>query len=303
MSTNEIILFIRRNFFLIISIFCLTVVVSIYILRSVFLYSSEVTIVSDDVTPVESGTSEIEKYSLAKLNAANTARLYRQAYSDEMISFLDSSLNLGNHYKIPKNDEYDSKLFFRIYKRLKITKVDFNITTIRFSDKDRLIAARAVNLVYDKLKEINRNYLYSSMRRKAYVYSGLIKKMEADNTNQITMLREIFSTENAREIMTEKNDDLKISILKSLSQIEQNNSSLKDAEQVLAWSSEAIADTSLQNIWLINKGKIPSAFANWFKIISVSLVIAVLSVACFILLSYFIITHKAQIRLLLKGNI
>ncbi|HNU33131.1 MAG TPA: hypothetical protein PKN75_06030 [Bacteroidia bacterium] len=269
---------------------------------SVFLYSSEVTIVADDVTPMESGTSDIEKYSLAKLNAANTARLYRQAYSDEMISFLDSALKLGEHYKIARNEEYASKLFYRIYKRLKIEKIDFNVTTIRFKDHDRFLTAKAVNLVYEKLRSINRNYLYSAMRRKSYVYAGLISKLNRDNFNQVATLKEIFENENANKIMATRNDELKISVLKSLAQIEQNNSNLKDAEQIVAWSTEAIADTSLQNIWLINKGKVPDAVSNWIKIIGASAILASLAVAVFITISYFVISHKHYIKLLLKGK-
>lgn len=303
MTTPEIILFIRRKIIIILIIFVLVCFCSAKFLQdSVFLYSSEVTIVADDVTPMESGTSDIEKYSLAKLNAANTARLYRQAYSDEMISFLDSALHLGDHYKIPKDEEYDSKLFYRLYKRLKIEKVDFNVTTIRFKDHDRFLTAKTVNLVYDKLRSINRNYLYSAMRRKSYVYNGLITKLNRDNHTQITTLKELFNQDNARRAIEGRDDDLKISILKSLAQIEQNNGSLKDAEQIVAWSSEAIADTALQNIWLINKGKVPDAVSNWIKIIGASMVIALLAIAAFITLSYFIISHKAYFRLLLKGE-
>lgn len=302
MSTPEIILFIRKRFALILFIFLAVCFLSAKILiDSVFLYCSEVTIVADDVTPMESGTSDIEKYSLAKLNAANTARLYRQAYSDEMISFLDSALHLGDHYKIPHNNEYASKLFYRIYKRLKIEKIDFNVTVIRFKDHDRFLTANVVNLVYEKLRSINRNYLYSAMRRKSYVYNGLITKLNKDNYNQITSLKEIFDTDNARKIIEDRNYDIKISVLKSLAQIEQNNSTLKDAEQIVAWSTEAIADTSLQNIWLINKGKVPDAVSNWIKIIGASIILASLAVAAFITVSYFIITHKNYIRLLLKG--
>ena len=221
----------------------------------------ETIIVADDVSPTESGTSEIEKYTLAKLNATNTARLFRQAYSDEMIFFLDSALNLGAHYKIERNREYDAKLFSKIYRHLKIIKLDFSITTIKFSDRDRFLAANAVNLVYDKLKSINREYLYSALKRKTYVYTGLIKRLNNENSREVNELRDIFNGDNAQKFMA-TNSDLKISILKSLAQIEQNNNSLKDAEQIVAWSTEAIADTSMQNIWLINKGKVADAIEN-----------------------------------------
>lgn len=302
MSTPEIILYIRKRFVIILIIFLAVCFVSAKVLiNTVFLYTSEVTIVADDVTPMESGTSDIEKYSLAKLNAANTARLYRQAYSDEMISFLDSALNLGEHYNITRNEEYASKLFYRIYKRLKIEKIDFNVTVIRFKDHDRFLTANVVNLVYEKLRSINRNYLYSAMRRKSYVYNGLITKLNHDNFNQISTLKQIFENDKARKIIEDKNYDIKISVLKSLAQIEQNNSSLKDAEQIVAWSTEAVADTSLQNIWLINKGKVPDAAANWIKIIGASMILASFAVAAFIIISYFIITHKHYIKLLLKG--
>ncbi len=306
--TEELLLLARKNRFRALAIGIITFIICIVLFKLyVVEFKSELSFIIDESNPVEISTSETERVVLAQLNSLTKNRMFLLMFSDEMAKRLDNGIQIGKHYGYDRKDKYFYRdILAKMRKKINFSKQEFSTVTIQVSDYNMEYAASIANAIFENLKEINRETVNANLRYKMGIYNSNINKLELKNskdmetfTGALSKLEDVSTSRNLtqNDILFMKSD-----LLKVFSQY--NNSSLDLKKEILMYqiTSDVSKDSTLQNMYLLNKAypqrRLKAYISSAIYSLGVSLVVAVY----YIVMLYFIHRNKHYIHLLIHGE-
>jgi capsular polysaccharide biosynthesis protein len=304
----ELILLIYRKRIKMLTIGIVIFLISFLVFKLFYIkYTSTVTFLIDNSNPSAIATSEAEEFALSQLNELSNNRMYLVLFSDEMARRLNENIKLGKHYGLHESDpDYISKTLSVMHSNIDIEKGNSNTVKITVKDDDKEFAADFANSLYTNLVEINNKIVRSNLDYKKETYRLNIDQLDTKNKEDVEkFLSELNKLQAANKSISEKTDELFLlrrDLLDLFAQYNLSSTELKKSALKYQVTSAALNDTTLQNLYLLNRAAPRDNTGAYVRASFWSLGIALACVFYYSLSLLFIQRIKTSFRELIKQN-
>ena len=296
----------KRKYLIIISaavIFFISYFVQSRVLQT-FQSTSRFIVNETDITDL-TGPSQFMK-DFVNTNDASVNRLFRFAYSSEMMNYLIKKFRLYDYYQIDKSSEFAyERIVEKFSTRIKLKKTEENIIEITVTDLDRYQAAAIANEMAYKLNLINENYVKSQLRRKislyGTIYADVKQELEADEKRMLPIL------DKYKDLITifEKNKtdyeaaNMKYSVIEMSRNLQNKREELIKTKQIYSTLLNTMEKEHIDTITIINIAQ-PDFHTNTLEIVVGSFFFSLMAICALILFLNFYVTHKENINILFR---
>ena len=270
-------------------------------------HSSTVTFLIDNSEPSEIAVSETEKFAMSQLHELSNNRMYLILFSDEMAERLDENINLGLHYGLNKNEpNYINHILSQMRSNIGIEKGTMNTVKITVNDDNQDYAATFANSLYSNLVEINKKIVRSNLNYKKETYKLDIAHLDTQNKKDMEVfMRELNKLQTTNKSIHENADEmflLRRDLLNLFTQYNSSSTELKKSALNLQLASATLNDTTLQNLYLVNKAYPQTNTGAYVRASLLSLGIALVCVFYYSLSLLYVQRIKISFRELIRSN-
>ncbi|MEP7167810.1 MAG: hypothetical protein ABI855_00410 [Bacteroidota bacterium] len=237
-------------------------------------------------------------------NSTTVNRLFKFAYSSEMMDHLIKQFRLYEYYQINASSEFAyGKVVSQLSKRIKLIKSDENVIEIVVTDRDRFQAASIANEVAAMLNKINENYIKNQLRRKLTLYEAIYVDVKNELDLHEDKMGHIVDGYNNIINTLAKNkvnvDALKYSLVELSNSLKSKRDELAKMKQLYSILLNTLDKEHMETITIINIA-MPDYHSNTNTILIGSFFFSLLSACGMILFLNVYLTHKKTIDLIFK---
>ncbi len=305
MTTEQMIIEIKKRktfFFISVILVFAGSFVSQYRLLQTFKSTAKIIVNETDVTDRNGPTQFVDDFINSTAPSVN--RLFKFAYSSEMVNHLIKKFNLYTYYQIDPSQTFAyEKLVTLLCGRINLRKSEQNIIEITVTDKDRFQAASMANEIAQMLSTINEAYLKKQLKRKIVLYEGIYSSFKNDLDQHENKMLKIL--DNYKSLMTslEENkmnvENVKHEFTDLINGLKNKTEELIKIKQRYVIMLETVNKEHLETITIINIA-LPDYRSNTFYILIMSVMIALITGCIMVVLLNVYLTHKKYIELIFK---
>jgi capsular polysaccharide biosynthesis protein len=305
MTTEQLIIEIKNRKFLILTSFVVIFFLSFFVQYRVlqtFHSTAKIIVNETNITDLTGPSQFIGDF--VNTNASSVNRLFKFAYSSEMMNYLITKFHLYEYYKIDPASEFAyTKVVEKFSTRISLAKTEQNVIEITVTDVDRYQAASMANEMAYMLNRINDNYIKSQLRRKIALYGAIytdVKTELEEHENKMSQLldeyRGIIKTFEKNKMDVES---LNYSLIELWHSLQSKKDEWVKMKQIYSTMLNTLEKEHLDTITIINIAQ-PDYHSNTVEIFVGSFFFSLLAVCVIILLLNFYLKNKEIIDLLFK---
>ncbi|MEO5571862.1 MAG: hypothetical protein ABIT08_13285 [Bacteroidia bacterium] len=237
-------------------------------------------------------------------NASSVNRIFKFAYSSEMMDHLIKKFNLYKYYQIDPTQTFAyEKVISTLSNRIHLHKSEPTTIVITVTDRDRFQAASIANEIALMLNTINENYLKKQLKRKVALYEGIYlnvtKELDQHENQMIKILDSYKSIINTLEKNKGDVESMKYALIDLTTSLKSKREELIKVKQTYALLLETFNKEHLETITIINTA-LPDHTSNTNSILIVSFVFALIAVCSMIVVINIYLTNKKYVDLIFK---
>lgn len=304
--TAEILLLARNKRFHILIIGLASFIISLVIFKLyVVKFKAYATFFINDLRTDNINGYDNEKEVYTQLNELSKDKMFLLIFSDEMARRLDDGIQVGEHYGLDKKSPYYYRdILNKLRKNVSLTKGAFNTASIEVTDYNMEYSAALANAVFDNLVLIKRAIIYRTLHYKMNLYNTNIEKLQVKNSLDLQGFKsELGKLQNAYSSSSKSPDELlffKNELYKAFDVYTHSSLDLKKEMLLYQVTTDISNDSTLQNLYLVNKAYPQRRLMAYIFSAIYSLGVALLVSVYYIVSLYFYRRNKHYFDILFK---
>ncbi|HLG34491.1 MAG TPA: hypothetical protein VI757_06375 [Bacteroidia bacterium] len=233
--------------------------------------------------------------------------MYAILFSDEMVNRLEADIKICEHFNLDKtNPEFVHDARSILQSKINIVKGPYNVIRLETVDHDKKYAALFANAVYENLAAINRQIMINNLIYKKEVYRlNLDRWVSQSNKDAENFRQALYQLQTSGKSTRENPDEiflLKRDLLNLISQYDRSASEQLKYEFKYQMASDAIIDSTLQTLYLINRAYPQNNYSSYFRAVMWSTGLCIAGAIYYCIMIFLVQKYKHNIKSIISTH-